>query len=342
MKALVLETPGDEPSLSVQEVPTPSPGAHDALVEVAACGLCHHDIAIMQGVLRRGVKPDLIMGHEISGTVVQIGDSVTSVSVGDRVTSTLTTSCGRCDRCLGGREFRCLDGQGIGHAVDGGFAQFVNLPENSLVLVPERIGLEEASILACPMGVALQALRDVAHAQPGEDVLVTGAGGGLGAHAVQIASALGASVLAVTTSPSKVEALEALAAGEVILAEELDFSEIALAFTQDRGVDVVVDTVGSALFRSSLRSLAQFGRMVLLGEVTGDRASVNLAEILFRDASLIGSTGAGRRHISDVAEMVASGSVRLIVSQKFALEDAIAAYRLMRARKTFGRVILVP
>ena len=342
MKALVLEGPGAEPSLSVQEVPTPEPGPHDALVEVAACGLCHHDIAIMQGVLRRGVKPDLTMGHEISGTVAQVGDSVTSVSVGDRVTSTLTTSCGRCDRCLGGREYRCLDGQGIGHAVDGGFAQFVGLPENSLVHVPEGIMLEEASVLGCPMGVALQAIRDVAHAQPGENVLVTGAGGGLGAHAVLIASALGARVLAVTTSASKVEALEALSAGEVILAEELDFSEIALALTEDRGVDVVVDTVGSALFRSSLRSLAQFGRMVLLGEVTGDRASVNLAEILFRDAHVIGSTGAGRRHISDVAGMVASGSIRLIVSQKFALEEAISAYRLMRAKKTFGRVVLVP
>ena len=342
MKALVLETPGDEPSLAIRDVLTPILGPHDALVEVAACGLCHHDIAVMQGVLRRGVKQDIILGHEISGRVADTGDSVTSVRVGDRVTSTLTTSCGKCERCLGGHEYRCFDGRGVGHAIDGGFAQYVRLPEDSLVGVPDGIDLEEASILACPMAVSLQGLRDVAEVQPGETVLISGAGGGLGVHAAQVASALGARVLAVTTSPDKVEGLEGVIAGDVILADELDFAEIALALTEDRGADVVVNTVGSAVFRSCLRSLAQFGRMVLMGEVTGDRASMNLAEILFRDAAIVSSTGAGHRHIADVAAMVESGSVRPVVSQRFALEEAATAYRLMRTRRTFGRVLLVP
>ncbi len=342
MKALVLETGGSEPDMAVKDVQIPELSSHDVLIEVAACGLCYHDIAVMQGTLRRGVKPDVILGHEISGRVAEVGNSVASVKAGDRIVTTLTTFCGKCENCLSGREYRCVYGQGIGHAIDGGFAQFVKLPENSLIVLPDDIDLENAAIFGCPMGVALQAIRDVAKLQVGETALVTGAGGGLGVHAIQIASALGARVLAVTTSPEKLEALEQLASGEVILADELDFSEIALALTEDQGVDVVVNNVGSAVFRSSLNSMTQFGRMVLLGEITGERVSLNLAEVLFRDATIVGSTGAGPRHINDVIGMVGDKLIKPVVSHKFSLHEAATAYRSMRDKKTFGRVVLLP
>ena len=342
MKALVLDTPGDEPSLTLRDVPVPAPEPHDVLVEVAAAGLCHHDVAVIQGLLRRGVEPGIVLGHEISGRVVDIGDSVSSVEVGDSVVSTLSTFCGECQRCLHGMEYRCLNSQGVGHSIDGGFAQFVRLPERSVVPIRSSTDLETASLFACPMGVALRALQDVAQVGPDNTVLVTGAGGGLGVHSMEIAAALGARVLAVTTSPAKAEKLEAMGRAEVIVHGDLDFSEIALALTEDQGVDVVIDTVGSALFQSSLKSVTQFGMMVLLGEVAGGEARVNPAEIIFRDATIVGSSGADRRHIVTVAEMVGSGAIRPVVSQRFALEDAGEAYRLMRARTTFGRVLLVP
>ncbi|MCH8184481.1 MAG: alcohol dehydrogenase catalytic domain-containing protein [Chloroflexi bacterium] len=342
MHALVLTEPGEEPSVALKEVGSPALGPHDVLVEVAACGFCYHDVAVMRGVLRRGVKPEVVLGHEISGRVAETGSAVTTVAAGDTVVAALTIFCGECSRCRQGSEYRCLSGKGVGHGVDGGFAQMVALPETSVVAVPQGLRPEDSALLACPIGVALRALEDVARLKPGETVLVTGAGGGLGVHAVQVASALGARVLAVTTSPQKVEPLEGLAIAEVVLAGELDYSEIVMALTEDNGVDVVFDTVGSAIFRSNLASLAQFGRMVLLGEITGGRASINPAEILFRDATIVGSTGAERRHIRKAAEMVAAGLVRPVISRKFALADAVEAYRLMRDRQTFGRVVLVP
>ena len=328
--------------MALREVPTPSPGPHDVLVKVAACGLCHHDVAVMQGLLRRGVEPGIVLGHEISGHVVEKGESVRSVEVGDGVVSALTTFCGDCQRCIHGMEYRCRYGQGIGHSIDGGFAQFVRLPERSVVPIPSAVDVEMACVYACPMGVALRALQDVAQVGPDNTVLVTGAGGGLGVHLVEIASALGARVLAVTTSPDKAERLEMMGRSEVITHGELDFSEIALALTEDQGVDAVVDTVGSALFESALKSVTQFGMMVLLGEIAGGKALLNPAEIIFRDATIVGSTGADRNHISAVADMVASGAVRPVASERFALEDAADAYTLMRARKTFGRVVLIP
>ncbi len=342
MKALFLEAAGDTPQLAVRDAPDPVAGPDDAIIHVAACGMCHHDVAVMSGLLRRGARHGAILGHEIAGRVIEVGEAVSSVKVGDRVVSALTTFCGTCARCLDGNEYRCFHAQGVGHAIDGGFAQYVRLPANSVVTIPDSMELEAASILACPIGVALRAIRDVAKLRPGETALVTGAGGGLGVHAIQIASTLGARVLAVTTSPEKVGLLEQLGVAEVILADALDFSEIALALTEDAGADVVVDTVGSATFRSSLRSMAQFGRMVLLGEVTGERASVSLTEILFRDAAILGASGASSRHIRDAAQMVELGQVKPVISEIFALADALQAYTRIREKKTFGRVALKP
>ncbi len=342
MRALVLEEPGEEPKLAVREVETPRVGPQDVLVKVRRCGLCFHDVVVMQGVLRRGVKPDIILGHEISGEVAEVGEGVTSLSPGDPVVSLLTEACGQCIRCRSGREYRCVNGKGIGHALDGGFAEYVRLQENSLVALPSGLDLDHACILACPMGVALQAVRDVAGTQPGETVAVVGAGGGLGLHSLQVAKALGARVLAVTTSPKKMEGIQEAGADEVILADELDFAELILAFTEDAGADVVVNPVGSLVFDSCFRSLSQFGRMVIVGEITGGEVAINPAEVLFKDASIIGSSGTGLKQVKDVAEMVLKGQVRPIISQTLPLEEAAAAYRLMRKKQTFGRIALAP
>ena len=342
MKALVIDRPGDPPSLAVREVETPSPGPGDALVEVAACGLCHHDVDVMNGTLRRGIEPNVILGHEISGRIVDLGSSVTTLSVGDRAVSTLTTFCSRCDRCRAGDDYRCAESRGVGHSIDGGFAQFVCLPAASLVTVPDHIEPEAAALLACPTGVALHGLRDVARVRPGETVAVVGAGGGLGAHCLLVAAHLQAQVIAVTTSSVKADRLEALGAGDVMVADEVDVSDLVLALTQDRGVDVVVNPVGSALFDSCVRSLAQFGRMLLLGEVGPATGDVRLPELLFRDASVLGSTGAGRRHVMAAAEMVHSGDVKPVISIQMGLEEAAEAYRLMRSRESFGRIVLIP
>ena len=343
MKALVLNSDRETPYLELRELAAPSPRANEALVQVVACGVCYHDVAVVEGTLRRGVKPDVVLGHEVSGVVAAIGDDVTSVKPGDSIVVALTAYCGECNRCMSGNEYRCLSGLGFGHALDGGFAQYMSVPASSAVPIPESIDLVQAALLACPIGVAINALQDAARLQPGETALIVGAGGGLGVHLVQVAAAMGARVLAVTTSPEKLGALESFRGVETILADgELDFSEIVLALTEDRGADVVVNPVGSALFGSCVSSLAQFGRMVVLGEIAGRSARFNLAELLFRDAMILGSTGASPRHIHTATEMVAGGDIRPVVSRQFAFEEAAEAIELMRSATTFGRIALIP
>ncbi len=343
MKALFVKEPGPEPEFEVREVETPEAGTNDVVIEVQAAGLCGHDIAITTGLLRRGVDHNVILGHEISGTIAQVGTDVASLSEGDPVVASLTASCGQCDRCASGLDYRCRYGTGVGHGVNGGFAEYIKLPATSVTSLPPNVDLIGACLIGCPIGVCARAAKSVARVATGESVLVTGAGGGLGVHAVQIASALGAAqVFAATSSPEKLDVLDGYAPGGAILGGELDFSELVMAFTEDQGADVVIDTVGSATFRSAIRSLSQYGRMVLLGEVEGGRASLNLTDIMFRDAAIYGSTGASRPDIEAAIEMVASGSVQPVVHTTMPLEDAAEAVSLVTSRQVTGRVVLSP
>lgn len=342
MRALVLVHPGSPPEMSVTEVPDPVPGPGQVLVQVAACGFCYHDLLVMKGLLRRGVRPEVVLGHEISGTVVEVGDAVTKLSPGDRVVSLLTDACGECQRCLQGLEHRCLTGQGIGHGRDGGFAQLIVISEFSLMPIPGEIDLPSAALIACPMGVALQGLQVAAQARSGEVVVVTGAGGGLGVHAVQLSAAMGCRVVAVTSSPDKMARLAELGADEVLETGPLDFSEVVFALTEDRGADVIIDTVGSAVFPSTWNSLAQYGRWVMLGEVTGKPMELDPAEIIFRDARILGSSGVSRAMITQALEMVSQNLVKPEVGLTLALEQAADAVELLENRRVLGRTLLVP
>ena len=342
MRALMLEHSGTPPRLSVVDLPMPRPGPGEALVQVAACGFCHHDRLVMSGVLRRGVRPSVVLGHEIAGVVEEVGNDVHIVRPGDRVVSLLTNACGHCDRCNAGREHRCRNGEGIGHGRNGGFAEYVVVSQHSLIPLPDALELTSAALLACPAGVALQALSAV-EVSVGETVVVTGAGGGLGVHAVQLASALGARTLAVTSSPHKTQTLADYGADEVIEAGELDFAEIVMALTGDEGADVVIDTVGTATLRSSVHSLAQYGRLALLGEVGGEGSLRGvIPEIVFRDTRVTGVSGVSRKTLERAVALAAAGKLAPVLQEVMPLEGVERALEMVSSRAVLGRVALTP
>ncbi len=342
MQALVLDQSVQPPLMSVQDIPIPELGPHDVLVKVAAAGVCYHDILAAGGILRRGISPNVVLGHELAGYVEAVGDLVTKFTPGQKVASILTEACGECDRCRSGREHRCRHGKGIGHAINGGFAEYTKIMETSLILVPDGISMTAASLLGCPIGVGVQAMLDVAKLEMGETVLITGAGGGLGTHLIQIGKAVGARVMAVTSSPEKMAKLEDLGADDILLMEDIDFSEIARALTGDEGVDVVIDCVGPTVFQSCVSSLNQFGRMVILGDVTGGEIVFRPAEILFRDAQISGSSGTSLRNLERAGSLVSSGAVSAVISEELSLDQWSLAYDHMTARESFGRVCLIP
>jgi NADPH:quinone reductase-like Zn-dependent oxidoreductase len=197
--------------------------------------------------------------------------------------------------------------------------------------------------VACAIGTILNAIREVGRLSPGESALVTGAGGGLGMHAVQLARLAGAFVVAQTSSPDKADKIRALGAHEVIVhGRGEDFSSAVKKVTGGQGVDVVIDNVGSLLFDPIRRSLAISGRWILIGQLTGQFVPFNPAQLFLKNISMLSATSTTRKQLEDCLALVARGAVKPIISLALPLEGAAEAHHLVEAGKVAGRIVLRP
>ena len=345
MKAVVVREPGGVDVLSMETVPDPAPGRKDVVIAVEACGVCYHDIVTRNGTLKMGVKMPLILGHEISGRVVEVGSDVRDFRPGDRVaTAQRYHICGSCRYCRNGLEPHCADRKFLGDwGMVGGYADFVAVEDDNVALVPDAVDLAEASIVSCTIGTILNAIREVGAVRIGESVLVTGAGGGLGMHAVQLARSAGAFVVAQTTSPAKVDAIRRMGAHVVVVHERgEDFSAKVKAATGGRGVDVAVDNVGSLLFQPIRKSMAIGGRWILIGQLTGDFVPFNPAQLFLKGVSMLSATSTTRSQLQDCLNLVATGHVKPVVDRKLPLARAAEAHLSVEAGTALGRILLTP
>ena len=345
MKAIVVRAPGGTDVLKAEKVPDPRPGPKDVVIRVDACGVCFHDIVTRNGTLKFGVQMPCILGHEISGTVVEVGSDVRGFRKDDRVATVQRYHiCGACRYCRSGREPLCPDRKFTGDwGMVGGYAEYVAIEDDNVALVPEQVALQDASIVACAIGTILNAVREVGRLAAGESALVTGAGGGLGMHAVQLARLAGAYVVAQTTSPDKADRIRALGAHAVIVhARGEDFSGPVRKATGGHGVDVAIDNVGSQLFEPIRRSMAIGGRWIMIGQLSGQFVPFNPAQLFLKSVSMLSATSTTRRQLEDCLALVARGAVRPVISMAMALEGAAQAHALVEAGKATGRIVLRP
>ena len=314
MKAVVLEEPGARPVVRDDERAAPAAAPGRAAVRVEAAGFSHHDALVLSGVLRRGVRTPLVLGHEVAGVVEATGERVV-----------------------------VLPGT-LGHAEDGGFAELVSVRDDALVPVPRALSAEGAALLAAPIGVAVKAVADVGGVARGQTVVVVGVSGGLGVHAAQVAHSLGARVIGVTGSAAKTAALEGMAWLDALVGPgDLPWPETVRALTDDAGADVVVDTVGAdGSVDGAVRSLARGGRVVLLGQIAREPSVFTAAELVFREGSIVGSLGVERMHVERAIAMVEAGDVVPVIDRVLPMSAAsvLEAYRLLRERAVVGRVVL--
>jgi acryloyl-coenzyme A reductase len=338
MKAAVLHRPGPPDVFQIEDVPTPVPAADEALVEVKACGVSFRDVVERNGTYRRDVSYPLIIGLEISGIVRAVGPSVTLVQVGDHVCTKAFSSCGNCRYCRSGRETTCFERR----PVRGGYAQFTALNQDALVRFPFSISFEAACTLGPAAGVALNAVRDVAKVAVGENVLVTGASGGVGWPSVQLARLSGARVIALSRSESKSAALFEAGANDVVIAGSEDFSPQVRKLTNSEGVDVVVDNVGSRVFDGCYNSLAPHGRYAMVGQLFGENISINPARIFFKRAQLLGVGSVSRAQLADVIRLTASGQLKPKIARVMPLDEIAQAHALVEAGEVVGRIVVRP
>ncbi len=346
MKAMVVRAPGPAASaLQMETVPDPAPGPAQVVVAVAHCGVCFHDVVVRNGTLKAGVGMPLILGHEIAGHVAAVGRDVRGIKTGDRVATTQRAHvCGHCRYCRGGREPLCAEAVFLGDAgLNGGYAEYVALDADSTVPVPDRVDLRDASVAACAVGTAYHAVVGIGRAGPGDRVLVTGASGGVGLHAVQIARAAGATVLAASTSPDRADALREAGADHLVLhARGEDFSAQVRELTEGGGADILIDTVGTPVFAPARRSLARGGRWVMVGQLTGEFVPFNPAQLFLKGIDMLSATSVTREELRQCLHLMASGRVRAAVDAALPLAEAADAHRRLEAGTPLGRLTLMP
>ncbi|HET7586413.1 MAG TPA: zinc-binding dehydrogenase [Gemmatimonadaceae bacterium] len=324
MKAVRLTTFGHP--VTAQNVETPEPGRREVLVRVRAAGICHSDAHYRSGSSPRMGVPRTL-GHEVAGTIERVGDDVRRARVGDRVCVHYLFSCGDCFHCSRGSEQFCTTGAMLGHHRDGGWAEYVLVPERCAVPLPPEISFEHGAVLMCSSATSLHALRR-ARLRGGETVAVFGAGG-LGASAVQLARALGArDVYAVDIDEGKLELARTLGATPVIARDADPVTAIA-ELTGGRGVDVALDLVGlPQTTHQAVQSLAVQGRAVIVGIARQPVELDSYHDILGKEAEIIGANDHLLQELPLLIDLTRRGALDLsrVVARTIPLDaDAINA-----------------
>jgi len=346
MKAMVLRAFGQP--LELAEMPRPQVGPADVLVRVRACGIGLTVVNLLATPGRVTAYPR-IPGHEIAGDVVEVGAAVRTVKTGQRVTNHFYLTCGQCKHCRAGRETLCLNQRGnIGAAIDGGYAQYVALPERNMVPIPDGVSYVDAAVASDAIATPYHACHKEARLGPGDSVLIVGAGGGVGIHMVQMARLCGARVLAADIGDDKLALAKSMGADEVIDARKAKLPDAVKALTNGLGVDAAIDIVASrATLEAALQSLAVGGRLVIIGAqpqpVYGIEPgfTVNPLEFLHRGLELHSSRYVNVAEIAHTLELVRLKRIKPVVTQTFALERVEEAHDLIRRNATAGRLAMV-
>lgn len=336
MKAIRFHEHGGAEVLRYEDAPDPAPAAGDVLVRVRACALNHLDLWNRRGVVRLPLPH--ISGADVAGEVVESADA--ALTPGTRVMLQPGLSCGRCLACLEGRDNECPLYDVLGSQSQGGYAQLVRVPLRNAIPLPPAIGFIEAAAFPLTFLTAWHMLITRARIRPGEEVLVIGAGSGVGQAAIQIAWLHGARIYATAGSDEKLARARELGAAEGINHHTQDLPAEIRRLTGKRGVDVVIEHVGTATWDRSLKCLSKGGRLVTCGATTGHDAAIDLRFLFSRQYSLMGSYMGTKGELLRAAQFFFAGQLTPVVDRTFPLADAAEAQRHLEAGRQFGKVVL--
>jgi len=340
MKAAIFSEFGGPEVVRIDDVPRPAPGPGEVLVEVRAAALNHLDLWVRRGLPIETTMPH-IGGSDVAGVVAELGPGVEGLEPGARVVVNPSLWCGRCEWCKLGQEPMCVRYRILGEHTQGGFAEYVAVPAVNVYPLSDEVPFEQAAAAPLVYQTAWRGLISRGRLRAGEDVLVTGASGGVATAAIQIAKFAGARVFAVTTGEN-VERVRALGADVVYDRTAVDYSREVWRETGKRGVDLVFDSVGEALWEGNLRTLARGGRLVTYGGTTGARVVSDVRQIFWKQLEIIGTTMGTRREFETVMDLVFRGELRPVIDVVWPLERARDAHERLEEGEQFGKIVLVP
>jgi NADPH:quinone reductase-like Zn-dependent oxidoreductase len=340
MKAIIIPQHGEPEVLQLAELPNPQPGPNEVVVRVRACALNHLDLWVRRGLSGVTFPLPLVPGSDISGEVAAVGGPSQRIHLGDKVVLAPGVACGQCSACAAGKDNECRKYTLFGYGRNGGCAEFVLAPEVNVLPMPPGLSFEEAAAVPLVFLTAWHMLIARARLQPAEEVLILGAGSGVGSAAIQIAKLAGARVIATAGSRAKLDKARELRADELIDHSQQKISEEVRRLTAGRGVDVVFEHVGVATWEQSVLSLATGGRLVTCGATTGAAAQLDLRYLFARQLSLLGSYMGSRAELYTVLKLVGESKLRPVIDCVFPLAEAAQAHRRLEQREQFGKVVL--
>ena len=340
MKAIRFHEFGNADVLRYDEVPKPSIGPNDVLLQLKAAALNHLDIWVRSGQRERSIPLPHIPGSDGAGIIAEVGKGVKHLAVGDRVLISPGLSCGHCDKCLSGKDNLCREYRVLGMRDEGTYAEYVRLPAENVLPIPSGLDFPEAAAIPLVSLTAWHMLATLAKAQPGETVLVHGAGSGVGSMGIQIGKLLGTRVITTAGSAEKLNKANELGADAFINYKETDFTEEVKRLTDKRGVDVVFEHIGGEVFEKSITILAKGGRLVTCGATTQFNCHVDIRYIYTRHQTIYGSWMGGKPELAEVLRHFSSGKLKAVVDSVFPLSQAADAQRKMEERKNFGKIVL--
>lgn len=330
MKAALFE--GANQPLRIKEIEKPTIGPGDILIKIAACGVCHTDLHYIDHGTPTFKQPPLILGHEPSGHVAEVGSDVKRFKEGDRVLIPAVLTCGYCDFCRTGRENICANMTMLGNHIDGAYAEYIKVPAKDICHLPDEIPLEEGSIIADAISTPFHAVKNRAEVKPGDTVVVFGCGG-IGINIVQVAAAVGGSVIAVDVLDKKLEIAKQFGATVTINPTKVEKLGKEIKKLTGGGADVAIEAIGKPeTMREAFGTLRRGGRLVVVG-FFGKDLTVSAAKIMFFEMEIVGSLGCRPTDYPKLIELVRMGKIKVkeLVTNRFPLDEINDAFDLLRS-----------
>jgi NADPH:quinone reductase-like Zn-dependent oxidoreductase len=350
MKAVRIHQFGGPEVLTYEDVANPQPRKDEVLVRVRACSLNHLDVWVRKGL--PGVKLPHILGSDIAGEIVELGEYVRGAEVGllksgglksgQRVLLAPMHFCGHCAKCVAGLQNQCREFTVLGNAVDGGNCELIAVPAANVVPIPDSLDFNEAASVPLVFVTAWHMLVTRAGVRPGQTVLVLGASSGVGVAAIQIAKLFHCRVITTAGDEAKLEKARALGADFGINHYQQKISDEVRKITSKEGVDIVVEHVGAATWDESVKSLKSSGTLVTCGATTGPEVKIDLRHLFARQLTLLGSYMGTMADLYEVLGHVFAGRLKPVVDRVFPLKDLRAAHEYLEKSLMFGKIVVNP
>ena len=340
MKVVLFRTQGGPEVLEYTDFTTPEPGEGQVLVKLEAAALNRMDLWTRSG--SSGIKVEFphITGADGAGTVAKIGPFVSGWNTGERVVINSNLGCGHCPACIAGKDNLCRSWHLLGETVRGTYAEYIAVPATNIYPIPEGFGARQAAAAALVFHTAWHSLITRGGLKPAESVLVLGASGGVNTAYIQIAKLAGAVVYVVGSSAEKLKLAESLGADYLIdRSQDENWSKTVYYMTGKRGVDVVVDNVGTT-FPSSFRVAAKGGRILTVGNSGGPKFEIDNRFIFSKHLTIIGSSMGTRADFATVMDLVFAGKLKAILDRDYPLAEARLAHERLEKGEQLGKITL--